>query len=327
MARWLPSYLTSGTRWLVKDPRELEPTGRFRIQGYDQLWTEVWSRQLDSGPSLRAYAGGMIQFDMNHTTTARTGVERERAEAYDRIADALIKMNVFEYSFCTVLNQGNGRYHANAAITRQHIIQRSGTGGALSIGTIAKGLLDDARSYIGTDVTILGGAGIAPSEALDEASKLADEIIGGAYTGTPDLVALLNRGASAFHDHSFEQALILAWAVTEACQSELWKRYISDAANAQTLNMNRDRRERLHGRDFTASVISEVLSMAGILSDDLKRRMDSARSARNKWMHGIRPPTTDVARESIIVACELLNRIAQLELPILRFPSKAEMPI
>ena len=62
--------------------------------------------------------------------------------------------------------------------------------------------------------------------------------------------------------------------------------------------MPKDRRSKLAGRDYTASVMVEMLELNGVLNHDLFRKLEVARKARNKWAHEMREP-----REGEVWAC------------------------
>lgn len=186
------------------------------------------------------------------------GVTKERAEALARVDRLLTLMNAFEYALCIAINERGSRRFKNAAITHEHLIKIRVNGSSMSIGTIAKGLLKDARSNVENSPRVLGGYTVVPTVALDRAAQILNAITGCAYNKSAELITLIHRGASAYQDHSFDQAVILAWAVIEACQSELWKQCIEESIHAQGLQMNKERRKKLRGTRTLLEIIGEV---------------------------------------------------------------------
>jgi hypothetical protein len=227
-------------------------------------------------------------------------------------------MNVFEYALCAVLNEAGGpRRFSNTAVTSQHVIVMPTGTGPSRWRSIAKGSLEDVRSTLEGRQTIAGGGTIVSAATLDRAVEITRSIIESKFRKSLDLIALAHRAASALREASLDQALILAWSVTEVCQSELWARHIDKSAVVHQISMSNNRRkEILKNNDFTASIVSEILLLAGVLDNDFKVRMDQIRKARNKWAHGIEDPTEEVARESVRVAATMVNRVTGLSLPI-----------
>jgi hypothetical protein len=132
---------------------------------------------------------------------------------------------------------------------------------------------------------------------------------------------LLLRSAAAYADHDFSISLIFSWAVTEALLNELWDRYLDEVADqpgdGDAIFMSSDRRKKLRGAEMTASMMSEMLSVQGRLPFDLFRSVSLVRTARNKWMHEIRPVPREHADTGLAVAERLLQLVegVQLQMP------------
>jgi Domain of unknown function (DUF4145) len=78
-----------------------------------------------------------------------------------------------------------------------------------------------------------------------------------------------------------------------------------------------DRRSKLTGgRDFTASVISEFLSLADVIPFDLFQMLSKVRKVRNDWMHELRPVTRSDANEAVQLAQRMLNFVDRLGIDI-----------
>jgi hypothetical protein len=146
-----------------------------------------------------------------------------------------------------------------------------------------------------------------PVTTLDRSFDMFEELVNG-----PPLAARTAHRVLLAADHyrrwRFDQAVIAAWSAAEALLAGLWERYIADRAAAEAPNgyvLTNDRRKRL--ADLRASTIAEILALAGVIDqlvfDDLTR----ARSARNKWVHGLTPVGPDAAESAIRSAQRLLE--------------------
>lgn len=79
--------------------------------------------------------------------------------------------------------------------------------------------------------------------------------------------------------------------------------------------MSRERRKKLTGRDYTASVVIEVLELEGIISHDLYRELEIARKCRNKWMHEMASPKASEVKVCVSAAFHLVRRVWGIDLP------------
>lgn len=89
------------------------------------------------------------------------------------------------------------------------------------------------------------------------------------------------------------ESLAIGWTACEQLVSEEWKQLlsISDAGRAEEARLTRDRKKKLLGRDYTASVMVEMLELHGRLTDSLYRNLEIARKARNNWAHDMKVPS------------------------------------
>ena len=84
------------------------------------------------------------------------------------------------------------------------------------------------------------------------------------------------------------EAVTLAWGVCEQLLSIAWEALLDDAGN--TGRMPARRRRKLRGRDYTASVTTEMLELGMQIDHDLYVHLEKARRARNQWTHEMREP-------------------------------------
>lgn len=141
----------------------------------------------------------------------------------------------------------------------------------------------------------------------------AEKAVGDNYA-TP--LALLHQASYQFENHRFSSALIEAWTVSEVVLNILWKQYQAEACSEpepRTL-INKERRDLLNGRDFTASIKSQALSLSGRISDELLTDLHRARKSRNDFMHKLIDVDSDQAAGAVRTASKMLSKA--LELPV-----------
>ena len=71
--------------------------------------------------------------------------------------------------------------------------------------------------------------------------------------------------------------------------------------------MNKDRVKKLEGRDFTASIVTEVLELSGVINFELFRGIDDARRKRNAWLHSLNAIEDKDASSAMRTAIELFQ--------------------
>jgi hypothetical protein len=80
--------------------------------------------------------------------------------------------------------------------------------------------------------------------------------------------------------------------------------------------VNSKRKEKLSGRDFTASVISEVLELNGLITHELFLGIDKVRRARNAWLHSLGDVSDREASSAIRTAEKMLESVGKTRLSI-----------
>jgi hypothetical protein len=128
-------------------------------------------------------------------------------------------------------------------------------------------------------------------EVIERSLEMLDEIL---CKKDPRLVQLIHAyyvAAIRGRDTYRGEALVLAWSVCEQLLSVLWETMIEEFKSAASSRMNKDRRKKLDGRDYTASVVIEILELNGKLDQELYSHLETARQARNRWAHKFVAPT------------------------------------
>jgi hypothetical protein len=137
---------------------------------------------------------------------------------------------------------------------------------------------------------------------------------------TPDLAKTLASFAKSLSEYkigNYETSVVLSWFITEAALSHLWKSHI-DSLNSELAEgrkrINRERRDFLTGRDFTISMVSNLLELWGVLPHSQFQDIDVVRGFRNKIVHShsFLPGPTE-AQLAMKTARALIQRIWGLQ--------------
>src|SRR5439155_17675297 len=127
-----------------------------------------------------------------------------------------------------------------------------------------------------------------------------------------------------FEAHDYNLALVAAWAIIETLLHTQWLRYLDDNRTREidgeeVTFINSVRRTRLvSGRDYTASVVSETLSLVGALRHETYRQLDMVRRDRNSFLHDLTAVSRTAADRALTVAERMLVDVAELDLTLPR---------
>lgn len=153
------------------------------------------------------------------------------------------------------------------------------------------------------------------AETLDQSFTTFEKIL-----AAPEVVIRACHCLLLADDHyrhwRFDQSLMLSWAASEALFTQLWIDHASAAADAAGHALNAKRRTKLVGADFTASIILEVLAIAGVIDRDLYNKLSAACAMRNKWVHGLESVPDSVAAEAFFAGQELVRLLTECDLDV-----------
>ena len=130
------------------------------------------------------------------------------------------------------------------------------------------------------------------------------------------------QSCAAFEEHNYSLGLVISWTILERLIRTEWERYLGENREREkdddgTLFINADRMKKLSsGRDFTASVITEILSLQGLMSFDIYRNIQSLRTSRNEWLHALGPVSIDDCLLSITACRTLFERVARVKINV-----------
>lgn len=150
---------------------------------------------------------------------------------------------------------------------------------------------------------------------IDKSCLLLEEILLKKDMALIQIVEAVYIAASRANEKRFGESVMLAWGACEQLISILWKRKISEAKSSGK-NISSDRFDKLKGRDYTASLMIEMLDLDNRINDDLYKMLEGARKARNKWAHEMRPPKQTDANVCVEAAQKLLKLVADVDLAV-----------
>jgi hypothetical protein len=151
------------------------------------------------------------------------------------------------------------------------------------------------------------------TDTVEESFRMLNDILSHASPDALLLVDLYARSCHAHETHNHSLCLVIAWGLTEKLLTRHWERYLErnrkrTIDGAETSFINGERMDKLTGRDYTASVVSEILSLVGELPLDLYKHLSRVRKARNDWMHELK----EVSRGESYLAVQVASRMLEL---------------
>jgi hypothetical protein len=174
--------------------------------------------------------------------------------------------------------------------------------------------LPDYLSFLRARLTVLRDVITIPTRAIERSFATFEQIL--EVTVAPRACHCLLHAADHYRHWRFDQALTLAWAAVEALLAHMWARHVEDTAVATGHVLSNKRRHKLTGREFTSSVVSESLALAGLIDQDLYDMIARARAARNRWIHGLDPVTEPPAASAFFAGQKLLDLLAGCRLRV-----------
>ena len=149
-------------------------------------------------------------------------------------------------------------------------------------------------------------------ETLDHTNEILHRCFAEFGKSSLELLDLVYIACHQYTRHQFASAHLLAWSAVESMLNVLWLR-LQRKANSEFgghTKFNAERRNLLNGRDYTASIISQILSLCGDVDDNLLSRLDEARRRRNSFAHGLERIKSKDAGSTLRLATDLLTKIA-----------------
>ena len=134
-------------------------------------------------------------------------------------------------------------------------------------------------------------------EVIAHSLDLLDQILLAEGTDLIQMIEAAYMAACRCAEGRFGEAVTLAWGVCEQLLSTAWETLLNDTRDAG--RMPARRRKKLKDRDYTASVITEMLELGMRIDHDLYRHLEEARKSRNQWTHDMCEPSIGQVRDAI----------------------------
>jgi hypothetical protein len=151
---------------------------------------------------------------------------------------------------------------------------------------------------------------------IDESFIMLEKILENNDSVIVQIIEAIYIAASRESEGRSGESVMLAWGVCEQLVSILWNRLIVDAKKDKDISekISGDRLKKLRGRDYTASVMVEVLEITGKIDNGLYRSLEIARKTRNHWAHEMRVPKQSEAHICLEAAQKLLKLAMEIDL-------------
>lgn len=300
--------------------------------------SEVYRESLPIGISVRVLQEGVFIFDFEDWPPGRIIEEDKDTPAdFDVVGEAILRrvsvMNTHLACLYTAIAN-----EQNNAPTKLMIVTPSEVLAMKSLTSDPEMSMSDSRiaelassrfpsTYCdglptGFDWRLKDRHLVIETNAVERSVRMLTDIFKHPDPRTPLHVDLYIRGCKAYTDHDYNLSLSTTWTLIEALLQQLWERYIESKDREETVDgqpakfMNRTRRDTLTGRDYSASVIVEILSLADCIPFPLYKQLSEVRGIRNRWIHGLVTVSRPKALLSLEVAKQVLKIVDNLDLNV-----------
>jgi hypothetical protein len=151
---------------------------------------------------------------------------------------------------------------------------------------------------------------VVSKAALDHASEQFSRVM--KIKGLERKLASFAKSISEYKIGNYSTCIILSWFLIESSLSSYWDDKLAsenDTLSDDTKRINSDRKKFLTGRDFSISMVSNILELWGVLSTQLFRQVDTVRGIRNKIVHGDEySPAAEDAQLALQVAQQFIEK-------------------
>ena len=144
-------------------------------------------------------------------------------------------------------------------------------------------------------------------ETFDQILSLKDEAL-------IRLIEMVYIAAYRKVEKRFGESVVLAWAVCEQILSEAWRNLLVDVKLDG--RMTGTRRKKLEGRDYSISVIMEMLELHHRLDHKLYQLLERVRKSRNSWVHRMQVPSEGDADTAMQAVEGLFSKFKNLRLTL-----------
>lgn len=298
------------------------------------LGEEVFRTTLTAGVRAKVSRGGMFLFDFAAWPPAAALTDEDESDFDDTAKIVLHRVAVLNaHLACLYTAIGNLQNFSQDKmalspgdlVTAKSLDEKGMGFGDLRSTWLA--LAEFPSTYaaalpIEADIRIFHRNLVIEITTIKESFELLDWMLGHRAPHALLVADLHMRSCKAYEDHNYALCLIMAWAIIERLLHTLWTRYLDEHREkeidgASVTLINAERKSKLtEGRDFTASVISEILSLTERLPFSLYRDVLELRKARNYWIHDLKPVSRDTAALAVKTSETILLLVESLKLKV-----------
>jgi hypothetical protein len=175
-----------------------------------------------------------------------------------------------------------------------------------AVGTLTKAVFPPRRVY---NIASIEAAIALLDKILANDAKFAVSIVEGAYVA-----------AIRCSEKRFGESIVLGWSVCERLINSRFEHLVARVESDRGVNIPSERKKKLRGRDYTASVVTEFLELFSDIDGELYKRLDTARKARNAWAHNLEQPTIRQVDACLRATWQLIEDAFALKLFFQPFP-------
>lgn len=125
-----------------------------------------------------------------------------------------------------------------------------------------------------------------------------------------NLPTVLLPACTSFSNEKWEHSLILAWTSIELIIEKIWKEKILVGPEIPGISSKRRRTFLSDTRTWSSSTRIELLWQRGHISDAMYAHIDTARSARNAFVHSADESSPQAAKSAVSASINLIGSIA-----------------
>lgn len=148
--------------------------------------------------------------------------------------------------------------------------------------------------------------------ASDNFSKAISDI------GTIKTTSSFSKSLSEYKIGNYSSSILTSWFIVESSMNIMWENHLKSLNNDEEVRrINKDRRKFLNGRDFTASIVSNLLELWEIIPFDIFNHIEDIRKYRNSIVHGLPfDPSADECRKALITANFFIERLWNVKIKL-----------
>jgi hypothetical protein len=138
------------------------------------------------------------------------------------------------------------------------------------------------------------------------------------------LLEMFAHACKDYEDLNYAFALVTCWTIVERLLQVQWNRFVKTQATQEVEIqgkkvpfVDKTRRDRLNDhRSFTSAVIAEILTFNGVIPFATYDLLSKIRSARNAWVHELKPISREQSSSAIKLVEIMLREIESIDLDV-----------